>query len=82
MNEKDMKTEGLRVQDVVDLSSHFNGVTRTSKRYIVVPYDIPQGDVATYFPEANTLIPIDSFADKSLTPTSKSVVITIKKSLI
>jgi hypothetical protein len=44
-----------------------------------VPYDIPQGDVATYFPEANTLIPIDSFADKSLTPTSKSVVITMKK---
>ena len=78
MNEKDMITEGLRMNDVVDLYSHFNGVTRESKRYIVVPYDIPQGDVATYFPEANTLIPIDSFADKSLTPTSKSVVITIK----
>jgi molybdopterin-dependent oxidoreductase alpha subunit len=79
MNEKDMITEGLKVNDVVDLYSHFNGVTRESKRYIIVPYDIPQGDVATYFPEANTLIPIDSFADKSLTPTSKSVVITMKK---
>ncbi len=79
MNEKDMTTEGLRPHDVVDLYSHFNGVVRESKRYIVVPYDIPQGDVATYFPEANTLIPIDSFADKSLTPTSKSVVVTMKK---
>ena len=79
MNAKDMVTEGLKVNDVVDLYSHFNGVTRESKRYIIVPYDIPQGDVATYFPEANTLIPIDSFADKSLTPTSKSVVITMKK---
>jgi molybdopterin-dependent oxidoreductase alpha subunit len=79
MNAKDMATAGLKVNDVVDLYSHFNGVTRESKRYIIVPYDIPQGDVATYFPEANTLIPIDSFADKSLTPTSKSVVVTMKK---
>jgi molybdopterin-dependent oxidoreductase alpha subunit len=79
MNEKDIAAAGLRMNDVVDLYSHFNGVTRESRRYLVVPYDIPQGDVATYFPEANTLIPIDSFADKSLTPTSKSVVITMKK---
>ncbi|MEN9610602.1 MAG: hypothetical protein RLZZ628_1416 [Bacteroidota bacterium] len=79
MNEKDMAAASLRMNDVVDLYSHFNGVTRESRKYLVVPYDIPQGDVATYFPEANTLIPIDSFADKSLTPTSKSVVITIKK---
>jgi molybdopterin-dependent oxidoreductase alpha subunit len=79
MNAKDMATAGLKVNDVVDLYSYFNGVTRESKRYIIVPYDIPQGDVATYFPEANALIPIDSFADKSLTPTSKSVVITMKK---
>ncbi len=81
MNEKDMKKAGLQVQDVVDLFSVFNGVKRTSKRYIVVPYDIPEGDVATYFPEANALIPIDSFADKSLTPTSKSVVITMEKAV-
>ncbi len=79
MNEKDITAEGLLVNDVVNLFSHFNGVDRESKRYIVVPYDIPQGDVATYFPEANALIPIDSFADKSLTPTSKSVVITLQK---
>jgi molybdopterin-dependent oxidoreductase alpha subunit len=81
MNEKDIAAAGLRMNDVVDLYSHFNGVTRESRRYLVVPYDIPQGDVATYFPEANALIPIDSFADKSLTPTSKSVVITMKKAV-
>ena len=79
MNEKDMAAAGLKVKDVVDLYSHFNGVERTCKRFIVVPYDIPMGDVATYFPESNNLIPIDSFADKSKTPTSKSVVISLKK---
>lgn len=79
MNAKDIAAAGLKVNDVVDLFSKFNGVTRESKKYIVVPYDIPEGDVATYFPEANALIPIDSFADKSLTPTSKSVVVTMRK---
>ncbi len=82
MNPKDIAAAGLKVNDVVDLFSRFNGVTRESKKYIIVPYDIPEGDVATYFPEANALIPIDSFADKSLTPTSKSVVITMRKSLV
>ena len=79
MNANDMKNGNLRINDVVNLFSEFNGVKRESKRYIVVPYDIPEGNVATYFPEANALIPIDSFADKSLTPTSKSVVITMEK---
>lgn len=81
MNENDMLTEGLRLRDVVDLFGSFNGIQREARQFIVVPYDIPMGNVATYFPEANTLIPIDSFADKSHTPTSKSVVITIKKSM-
>jgi hypothetical protein len=40
MNQKDMITEGLKVNNVVDLYSDFNGVTRESKRYIIVPYDI------------------------------------------
>ncbi|MDZ7880997.1 MAG: FdhF/YdeP family oxidoreductase [Saprospiraceae bacterium] len=79
MNAKDMVTEGVKANDVVDLFGYYNGVSREARQFIVVPYDIPLGDVATYFPEANTLIPIDSFADKSKTPTSKSVVITMKK---
>ena len=36
-------------------------------------YDIPDGNVTTYFPESNVLIPLDSVADYSNTPTSKSV---------
>ena len=45
----------------------------------VVPYSIPRGNIATYFPEANVLIPLDSVADSSNTPTSKSVVVNIIK---
>jgi anaerobic selenocysteine-containing dehydrogenase len=77
MNQKDMEKEGLKTRDVVDLTSEFKGVLREARQFLIVPYDIPQGNVATYFPEANTLIPIDSVADKSHTPTSKSVVVKI-----
>ena len=38
----------------------------------------PRGNCATYFPEANPLVPLDSVADRSNTPTSKSVIIRIR----
>lgn len=43
----------------------------------VVAFDIPRGNCATYFPETNPLVPLESFADESRTPTSKSVVIKV-----
>lgn len=81
MNEKDMNTEGVKLQDIVDLYSDYQGVIRTADRFIVIPYDIPQGNIATYFPEANTLIPVNEYADKSFTPISKSVIVRIKRKL-
>ncbi|WP_395142386.1 formate dehydrogenase accessory sulfurtransferase FdhD [Armatimonas sp.] len=39
----------------------------------------PRRCCATYFPEANVLIPLRSHADKSKTPTSKSVVVRLHK---
>ena len=46
---------------------------------IVVEYSIPLGCAASYFPEANVLVPVTSVADKSNTPTSKQVIIKVKK---
>ena len=46
-------------------------------RFLVVPFDIPRRCTATYFPEANVLVPIGSKADISRTPTSKSILIKI-----
>ncbi len=73
MNRRDMKDRGLKTGDVVDLSSEYQGVLRHEPQFIVVKYDIPPGCVGTYFPEANSLVPLDSVADISRTPTSKSV---------
>ncbi len=79
MNPADMKTRNLKSKEVVHLKSNYDSVERRAKKFIVIPYDIPEGCVATYFPEANALIPYDQFADKSKTPISKSVRITIEK---
>ena len=79
MNMEDVKAAGLKERDVVDLFSHYKGVERNARQFIVVPYDIPRGNVATYFPETNSLVPVDEYADKSYTPISKSVVIRLKK---
>jgi molybdopterin-dependent oxidoreductase alpha subunit len=78
MNEKDIAEAKLEKYQVVNLFNHHGGIERIAKKFIVVPYNIPRKCVATYFPEANVLVPIDSYADISKTPTSKSVVITIK----
>ncbi len=78
MNEKDIADASLSNYQVVNLHNYYGGIHRVVQRFIVVPYNIPVKNVATYFPETNPLVPIDSVADKSLTPTSKSVVITIE----
>jgi molybdopterin-dependent oxidoreductase alpha subunit len=79
LNPEDMREFNLKSGQVVDLISHFEGVERYANHFITVPYPIPQRCAATYFPEANSLVPIGSVAEKSNTPTSKSVVITIRK---
>jgi molybdopterin-dependent oxidoreductase alpha subunit len=79
MNEDDMKSLHLKKLEKVDLISHFKNEERKAKGFLVVPYNIPSQCTATYFPEANVLVPLKSKADISNTPTSKTVIITIKK---
>jgi molybdopterin-dependent oxidoreductase alpha subunit len=80
MNPADIDALGLKAQQVVDLTSHFRGERRVARQFIVVPYDIPRKCAATYYPETNVLVPIDSVADRSNTPTSKYVIITVAPS--
>ncbi|MBX2841626.1 MAG: FdhF/YdeP family oxidoreductase [Flammeovirgaceae bacterium] len=79
MNIADIKKLGLRKEEVVDLTSHFEGEVRMVENFIVVPYEIPEKCAATYFPETNVLVPINHYADKSMTPASKSIIIKVKK---
>jgi molybdopterin-dependent oxidoreductase alpha subunit len=75
MSHGDANSRGFRRGQVVHLRSCSSGRTREVRNFKVVPYDIPRGCVATYFPECNPLVPLESFARGSNTPTSKSVVV-------
>ena len=77
MNALDMTEYGLKTRDIVDITSHFQGTRRHSKQWIVVPYEIPRRNLAAYFPEANELVPLESTADISNTPTSKWIEVTL-----
>ncbi|MEW4925576.1 FdhF/YdeP family oxidoreductase [Algibacter sp. 2305UL17-15] len=80
MNREDMKIRGLEEHQVVHLKSEYNGVIREANNFKVVGYDIPKNCCATYFPETNVLVPLDSFAHTAKTPASKSVRVTVEKS--
>jgi molybdopterin-dependent oxidoreductase alpha subunit len=78
LNAEDMRSASLDEGQLVDLIGHHEGVKRVARGFRVVPYSIPRRCAATYFPEANVLVPVNYFADKSHTPASKSVVISIR----
>ncbi|MCH1539873.1 MAG: FdhF/YdeP family oxidoreductase [Candidatus Poseidonia sp.] len=77
MNAEDMVERGWKAKDSVDITSHYQNQKRRSETWLLVPYEIPKGNIAAYFPEANTLVPLDSTADLSNTPTSKWIVCTL-----
>ncbi|MGA8658147.1 MAG: FdhF/YdeP family oxidoreductase [Chthoniobacterales bacterium] len=77
MNPEDMKATGFQQGQPVDITSHFRGQERHAYRFLVAPYAIPRRCLATYFPEANVLVPVSSVAETSNTPTSKSIVVTL-----
>ena len=78
MSKNDMENGGFTQMQLVTITSKFKGKKIKSEGWRIVNYDIPDGNVATYFPESNVLIPLDSVADYSNTPTSKSVCVSIE----
>ena len=74
-----MKERGIEAEEPVDITSYFEGETRTAELFLAIPYETPRGTAAAYYPEANVLVPIGSTAKTSQTPTSKSVIITLAK---
>lgn len=81
MNKEDMKASGFVRHEVVDIKSDFKGEERVASNFIIVPMPIAKRCVATYFPETNCLVSINSVAHSSNTPASKSVVVRIVKKL-
>jgi molybdopterin-dependent oxidoreductase alpha subunit len=78
MHPDDLRAEGLQPDERVDLVSSYDR-ERVAADFFVAPYEIARGCVATYFPEANVLVPLDHRAEKSGTPASKSVKVRLRK---
>ncbi|SFS16050.1 oxidoreductase alpha (molybdopterin) subunit [Microbacterium sp. cf046] len=80
VNPKDIQALGFADGDVVDLVSEWrDGVQRRAEEFRIVAYSTPRGNAAAYYPETNVLVPLDSVADHSGTPTSKSVIIRLER---
>mgnify|MGYP003648488637 CR=1 FL=1 len=79
MNPEDMKARSLTKLDIINIKSNYDGKERKTHKYLVIPYKIPRGNIAAYFPETNVLVPYNHYADKSNTPISKSVVVKVEK---
>jgi molybdopterin-dependent oxidoreductase alpha subunit len=80
MNEDDMTSRSIKPLMEVDVVSLFKGKERHLRNLKAVPYKMPRGACAAYFPEANVLVPLDKTAKVSNTPTSKDIPVRISQS--
>ena len=78
VNPDDLAALRLADGQTVDLVSEWQGEERRAERFRVVAYPTARGCAAAYYPETNPLVPLESTADVSNTPTSKSVVIRLE----
>jgi molybdopterin-dependent oxidoreductase alpha subunit len=83
VNAKDIQRLGFAENEVVDLVSEWqrpDGTVeeRRAEGFRIVAYSTPVGNAAAYYPETNVLVPLDSVADVSGTPTSKAVIIRLE----
>ncbi|HRN83232.1 MAG TPA: FdhF/YdeP family oxidoreductase [Hyphomicrobium sp.] len=79
VNPDDLAEIGVETGARVDIvGRHEDGVTRVADDFRIVPYDLPRGSVAGYYPELNVLVPLTTAGDQSDTPTSKSVLVSFR----
>ncbi len=82
VNPADVASLGFADGDTVDIVGEHGGRTRVARGFRVVAYPTARGCCATYFPETNVLVPLDSTAESSNTPTSKSVVVRLERAVL
>ena len=79
VNPDDIAELGFADGDVVDLLTYWtdDDRQRRAEAFRIVAYQTPRGSAAAYYPETNALVPLDSTAEGSNTPTSKSIIVAL-----
>mgnify|MGYP000880719883 CR=1 FL=1 len=82
IHREDLAMLGFSAGDCVDLHSYWHDGERSVSGFTLVEYDIPRGNLASYFPETNPLVPLGSVAERAGTPTSKSIPVRLTRSAV
>jgi molybdopterin-dependent oxidoreductase alpha subunit len=80
LNPEDLAELDVKPGGRIDVTSHWSDGERHLKAFRAIPYDMPRGMAAAYFPEANVLVPAGHVAEGSNTPASKSIEVSITPS--
>ncbi|GBQ58333.1 FdhF/YdeP family oxidoreductase [Komagataeibacter swingsii] len=81
MNSDDMAARGLADGALADLETiSTDGTQRRVGGLMVVPYPMPRGSIAGYYPELNPLLPLSHFDQIAGTPAAKSIPVRVTAS--
>jgi anaerobic selenocysteine-containing dehydrogenase len=79
VNPSDLSALGIPDGTYVDLiSERLGDEDRIAPQFRVIAYPTARGCAATYFPEANVLVPLDATAAESNTPMSKQIIVRLR----
>ena len=82
MNPADVERLGLAAEESVDLTTAIeDGVERMVRGFRIYPYDIPEGCIGAYYPEANPLVPLSHHDGKAETPAYKAIPVRVSRSV-
>ncbi|MGF6933479.1 molybdopterin-dependent oxidoreductase alpha subunit [Paraburkholderia sp. UCT70] len=80
LNPRELQKRNLRAGDRVDVYAlSTDGIERVIRSFMVIEYVLPDGCCGAYYPEANPLVPLYAFDQKSRTPSYKSVPVKIMR---
>ncbi len=80
MNARDIARFGLAEGEEIALLGHYgDGERRRVAGLRVIAYGVPEGCIASYYPECNPLIAVGHYAEESKVPAAKSVPVTIER---
>jgi formate dehydrogenase major subunit len=78
MNEADMAERGIAAEQLVEIETLASDRRRVLTNFKALPYNIPRGSIASYYPETNALMPLAHHDETCQTPAAKSIPVVVR----